>query len=131
MKKHFPKLLAASFAFFIGVVSSGNAPYESGRIHAYIDVARGQYQLQMYGPIDGDVEEFSKIASSDYGIEVVPNGCTMSDQGIEHARGYNDVSVAAIKRKYGAGIIDTIWQRAQIDYELKKELTKLAHAPKF
>jgi hypothetical protein len=118
--KHLPKLLAASLAFLIGMWSSGNPFYEIGRIHAYIDIAQGHHELHLIGPVDGDVEVFGEIAANDYGIEVVPHGCTISEQGIERLRGYNETSLAAIKRKYGAGVIDNIWQIAQHQYALKK-----------
>jgi hypothetical protein len=119
MKRHLPKLLAASLAFVIGVVASGNAAYQIGCLHAYINLARGQHQLHIFGTIDGDVEEFSEIATNDYGIEIVTHGCIISEQGIEQIRGYNDTSLAAIKRKYGAGVIDSIWERAQRRYRAK------------
>lgn len=122
MKRRFPNLLAASLAFLIGVVSSGNAAYQIGRIHAYIDVARGTHELHIYGTIDGNVEEFAEIATNDYGIEVVTHGCIISEAGIEHTRGYNDVSLAAIKRKYGAEVIDSIWERAQHEYKVKRRM---------
>ena len=120
MKRHVPKLLAASLAFLIGLASAGNIPYQIGRLQAYIDVARGQPKLETFGPIDGDLAEFSEIAAHDYGIEVVTHGCIISGQGIERTRGYNEVSLAAIKRKYGDGVIDSIWERAQRKYALKK-----------
>jgi hypothetical protein len=120
MKRHLSKLSVAALAFLVGLASAGNLSYEIGRILAWIDVARGNYELQAYGTIDGDLEEFSEIAANDYDIEVVPHGCTISEQGIERLRGYNDVSLAAIKRKYGDEVIDRIWDRAQQQYRAKK-----------
>ena len=120
MKRHLPRLVAALFAFVVGVLSAGGAPYEIGRIQAYIDVARGVYRLQVIGTIGGDVGEFIDIAANDYGIEVVPRGCIISTGTIERATAYNDVSLAAIKRKYGDGIIETIWDRAQEQYRAKR-----------
>lgn len=119
MKRHVPPLLAASLAFLVGVCSASNVPYQIGHIHAYIDVARGHYELKTYGPINGDLEEFSEIAAEEYGIEVVTHGCIISTEGIEHTRGYNDVSVAAIERKYGAGVIDSIRERAKALYRAR------------
>ncbi|HSD45408.1 MAG TPA: hypothetical protein VLB87_02260 [Pyrinomonadaceae bacterium] len=120
MKRHLPRLVVASFAFVVGVASGGGAPYEIGRIQAYIDVARGEYRLEVIGTIDGDMEEFIDIAANDYGIEVVPRGCIISTGTIERATAYNDVSLAAIKRKYGDAIIETIWDRAQQQYRAKR-----------
>jgi hypothetical protein len=119
MKRHVPNLLTASLAFLVGLASAGNLPYSIGCVHAYIDLARGHYELQTYGTIDGDLEEFSQIASERYGIEVVTHGCIISEAGIEHTRGYNDVSLAAIKRKYGDNVIDYIWERAHAHYRAR------------
>ena len=119
MKRHLPKVIAASLAFLVGLASAGNIPYQIGRIHAYIDVARGRHELHTYGPIDGDLEEFGEIAAI-YGIEVVAHGCTLSAQGVERIDGYNDVALPAIKRKYGDGVIENFWDRAQREYARKK-----------
>ena len=124
MKRHLPKLLAASLTFLIGVVSAGNFAYQVGRIHAYVDVARGKHELKVAGLMSGDVAEFRKIAANDYGIEVFSHGCVMSTEGFERMRGYNDVSLAAIKRKHGADVIDIIWHRAQNNTERKDSRPK-------
>ena len=120
MKRHLPKLLAALLTFLIGICSAGNFPYESGRLQAYVDVARGRYELQVFGTIDRELAEFSKIAANEYGIEVYTHGCIISDQGIERVRGYNEVSEAAIKRKYGVHVIDSIWDQARARYRAKQ-----------
>ena len=122
LKRHLPQLLAASLAFLVGLCSTGDFAYHIGCIQAHIDVARGQYQLQVYGTVDGGLEEFSEIAAREYGIEVVPHGCIISEQGIERMRGYNDVSEAAIKRKYGRDVIESIWDRALPEYRAKLKL---------
>jgi hypothetical protein len=49
----------------------------------------------------------------------VTHGCIISEAGIEHTRGYNDVSTAAIKRKYGDNVIDYIWERAHAHYRAR------------
>jgi len=120
MKRHLPNLLAALLTFLIGICSAGNFPYESGRLQAYVDVARGRYELQVFGTIDRELAEFSEIAANEYGIEVYTHGCIISDQGIERVRGYNEVSKAAIKRKYGVHVIDSIWDQARDRYRAKQ-----------
>jgi hypothetical protein len=122
MKRLVPNLLAVSLAFLAGLAISGNLPYQIGRLHAYIDLARGHYELQTFGPLDRGLEEFNEIATERYGFEIVTHGCIISEAGIERMRGYNEVSEAAIRRKYGANVIEYIWDRALPEYRAKEKL---------
>jgi hypothetical protein len=58
--------------------------------HAYIDAARGQDELLIFGRFDGHLEEFADIAGK-YGMQVVPRKDVLA-----RARQWNVKSIKSV-----------------------------------
>lgn len=98
-----------------------NAAYRAGRADATRDVARGYFAAEEFGRTasvawQGD---YAKIAEQRFGIHVkTVAGCIVDEQIVGHAKGYNEISEPAIKRKFGRDVLvdarvaaSTKWER--------------------
>ncbi len=72
--------------------------YEKGQTEAKKDVARGKLIIKRYG--FGPSPHPDKLLEK-YGIELNEYGCLISANLIAYVKGYNEISLAEIKRKYG------------------------------
>jgi len=82
--------------------------YEKGKADAESDVARGKLLIRRYGLTPGASSESLKELKEKYGIEFFEYGCLVSGGLIEYVRGYNEVSSAEIKRKFGDKVLTTV-----------------------
>lgn len=71
--------------------------YEKGKSDAREDIANGKYIIRSYGLTPGRSPQSFDELRKKYGIEIINN----SAFPIEYAEGYNEVSKAEIKRKFG------------------------------
>lgn len=78
-----------------------------GHLDAYFDLARGHYSVLSWGlPFSGRAE-YSRLLQERYGIEErVIGGCVLAPSRRAYAEGYNAVSVAAAKRKFGRDVFN-------------------------
>jgi hypothetical protein len=77
--------------------------YEKGVEDAGNDVANGRYIIRAYGFGPAASAESREAVKKKYGIEYVDYGCIVTKGLVEYVKGYNEISRAAIKRKFGDG----------------------------
>lgn len=75
--------------------------YEKGKEEAQKDVADGKFIVRRYGLTPGIAAESLAELKRKYGIEIVEHGCMANDKLVEYVKGYNEVSTAEIKRRFG------------------------------
>ncbi len=80
--------------------------FEQGVEEAKKDVSAGIFKVKYYGLVpmmeQSKTDELKRL----YGIDVLYNGCIVSPGMVDYGKGYNEISVAAIKEKFG----DKVWQ---------------------
>src|SRR5919199_170233 len=115
MKRFSLRIVVALVTFAIGVaanicwlssppapVQKPAGPYERGRLEAARDIAAGRLIVRRYGePVEG-YDPYKEILARDYGVELYEGGCVLTAETEKEARGYNEVQVAEIERRYGA-----------------------------
>ena len=79
--------------------------YEKGKADAESDVARGKLLIKRYGLTPSASSESFRELKEKYGVEFFDFGCLVSDGLIEYVKGYNEVSSAEIKRKFGDKVL--------------------------
>ena len=77
---------------------------EMGVADAKKDVAAGIFKVKYYGLVPMASQESTDQLKKKYGIEVIYHGCLVSSGQVEYGIGYNEISIAAIERKFGKGI---------------------------
>lgn len=82
--------------------------YEKGVKDAEKDVARGKLLIRRYGLTPGIPTESLVRLKEKYGIEIIEHGCLVSSEFVEYVRGYNHISIAEIKRKFGDSALETL-----------------------
>jgi len=109
--------------------------YESasmrGRWIARLDLARGHYVILGYGLPPRGVDEYKQILQERYGVEYRQVAfCTASWSMRSYADAYDEVSAAAIERKFGHDVFKTSWQEAERRWEdkHKAELQHVSHS---
>lgn len=61
---------------------------------------------------------YARILGDEYGIDLwTIAGCVVTDEITENAAGFNRVMVIAIEDRFGDGILDHVWERAEQEYE--------------
>jgi thiol-disulfide isomerase/thioredoxin len=75
--------------------------YEKGKANAGNDIAEGKFIIRRYGLTPGIAPESLKKLKETYGIEYIEHGCVVTNNLVEYVKGYNEVSKAEIKRKFG------------------------------
>lgn len=83
-----------------------------GRITARLDMARGRYLLLGYGLPPRERPEYVRLLRERYGVEFKVVGyCTVSDSLRRYADGYDEVSMADVKRKFGHDVFgESYWE---------------------
>ena len=118
MKKHFLGLFVAGLALIAGGISYSCAAYYNGKIEARLDLLRGEYNIRSYGASGAWREKYREILLREYGVNLVEvAGCIVTDELVEEVRGYNEVSEAAIERRYGQGTLERVWHRARQEHD--------------
>jgi hypothetical protein len=84
--------------------------YRSGRADAENDLRVGRVVIEMYGfPTEGEAEFRGRLRKQ-YQIELrrVAGDTDIDEKVLGHARGYNKVSEAEIKRRYGNEVVQSL-----------------------
>jgi hypothetical protein len=102
------KILTVAIAFAILLLAWWGWDYSAsgrGYIVARFDVARGHYRVLHYGLPPPGLHKYARILRERYGIEYLEvAGCVVSPSLMAYADGYNAVSMAGARRKYGRDI---------------------------
>lgn len=96
---------ALAFAFF--AAWEGETPgRERGKAAAEINVRSGKFTILTYGLRSRGFPRFQRTLQERYGIEVKPvAGCVVSEDLVEFANAFNDVTIEAARRKYGHNVV--------------------------
>lgn len=85
-----------------------------GRLAAHMDLRRGHYIVLAYGLPRFGAPEYARILKEQYAIEFHYVGfCTVSRTLRAYADGYDELSGAAAKRKFGDDVFEKSWKLAQ------------------
>jgi len=80
------------------------AAYVHGRADARRDIRDGHLAVEVYGLGAGSI---AKPLEERYHVDTrVVAGCVVDDTLMGHARGYNIVSAAEVRRRFGVDILD-------------------------
>lgn len=82
----------------------GKFTYEKGRADAEKDVAADKLAIHSHGLPKPDWLETTERLKKKYGIETYNFGCEVFDGLLAYARGYNEISEAVIKKKFGKSV---------------------------
>ena len=92
--------------------------YRTGRSDAEKDVRENRLIIEAFGlpsPWDGD---YAKVLDQRYHIQVRTLAtCIVDDKTVGHAKGYNEVSRAEIKRRFGSDVIEKTRSEVQKHWE--------------
>ena len=118
MKKHFLGFFVAVLALAAGGISYSWGAYYSGKIEARLDLLRGEYNIRTYGASGARRDKYQEILLREYRVKLVAvAGCIVTNELVEEAGGYNEVSEAAIEGRYGQGTLERAWHRAQQEHD--------------
>jgi hypothetical protein len=85
-----------------------------GRLAARMDLRRGHYIVLAYGLPSFGAPEYARILKEQYAIEFhYVDFCTVSRTLRAYADGYDELSGAAAKRKFGDDVFEKSWKLAQ------------------
>lgn len=95
--------------------------YESGRVDAERDLRAGRLIVEIYGfPLRGE-PEYAQMLRDRYGVELRRVASDIVDvNAIGHAMGYNVVSEAEIKRRFGSDVFERLQQEAERIYNQRQ-----------
>jgi hypothetical protein len=89
-----------------------------GRAAAHFDVARGRYQILGYGLPAAWQPEYAWLLRQRYGIEYrAVAGCIVSRSLVDYVDGYDSVSAAAAKRRFGRDVFRECSADASMHWE--------------
>lgn len=94
-------------------------PSALGKRDARIDISRGHYKELGYGlPLPGS-NEYARLLYERYGIEFHYVGyCTVPKFRRDYADAYDEVSSAAVKRKFGRDVFKETYDEAAKNWKL-------------
>lgn len=88
-------------------------PHVSGRLAARNDLAHGRYRILGYGLPPPGMPLYISILRQRYGVEYVAvAGCTPSKATLDYLDAYDDLSSAAIDRKFGKDVLGQVEDEA-------------------
>jgi hypothetical protein len=91
--------------------------YKKGRDDAERDLKAGRLALEIFGLPAPYFGEYTKLLLNRYHIELRQvAGCVSDDQIAGHARGYNEIAMKEIERRYGKDVLETARQEASKRY---------------
>jgi hypothetical protein len=108
-----------SLAF--SVAAWGYTASSRGRLSARFDVWRGHYGVLLYGLPGPWRPEYAKLLRERYGIEIDTIAlCIVSETSRAYADSYNQVSAAAVNRKFGHDVFKECAETASKNWELQR-----------
>jgi hypothetical protein len=98
----------------------GTTAYLSGQSEARHALAGGRLELETCGLPADWTPEYERLLLERYGIQTRPvAGCIVTDQILDHERGYNEVMRDEIQRRFGSRIWKETIRDAQKTHENK------------
>jgi len=85
-----------------------------GRADAQRDLERGRLAYEGYGYFGANISEIIELLHDRCQVEYrCVGGCTAGTETVEHARGYNEVMIPEIERRFGRDV----WAKTETDAE--------------
>jgi hypothetical protein len=85
-----------------------------GRMAARSDIRRGHYRILSYGLPPSWLPDYARLLKERYGVELRPvAGCIVSHGLISYVDSYDEISAAAIIRKFGRDVFKECEEDAQ------------------
>ena len=75
------------------------------------DISSGKLLMLSYGLPPKEAFEWEKILKNSYDIEGYNFGCVVFGKMKEYTNSYNEVSIAAIKQKFGDDVLEKTWKQ--------------------
>ena len=108
------KLLGLVVAVILLVFAWDSTARLRGQTVARIDIARGHYRVLGYGLPSGGRHEYARLLKERYGIEYGQEAlCIVSESSAKYYSSYNEVSMAAAKRKIGHDVFLETWEESE------------------
>jgi hypothetical protein len=105
-------LIACMVAAAVGCSRGGGDPkvlYRDGRAEAQKDIEGGKIMLKTYGlPAPWSEMYRSNLLSQYQIVSRSVAGCIVTDVLRESVKGYNEISLAEIERRYGTGVLERV-----------------------
>lgn len=112
--KLFTSLMLAIAAVIACAIAWDTSASVRGRFQARYDIKRGHYNVLGYGLPSRSRPEYVRLLHERYGIEFhAVAGCIVSQSLISYVDGYNSVSEAAAKRKFGHDVFEESAEEAR------------------
>ena len=128
--KSLTQTLVVVMVVLLGCVSTAAqetklSPAERGRSDAARDVKKKEFVIKAWGlgivsvgGIPSRADLYESLLLTRYRIRYDwVGGCVISDETRSYARAYNEVSIAAIERKFGKGFLERARKEADKEYE--------------
>ena len=85
-----------------------------GKLSAHLDLMCGYYRILGYGLPPPWLHEYARLLRTRYGVEYRPvAGCVVSRPLLNYVDGYDEVSAAAINRKFRRDVFTEISEEAK------------------
>jgi len=100
---------------------------EQGRSEARQDLDNGLFTVKTIGLPSPEFYTYQRLMSERCGVSLQPvAGCLVSAGLVAYMDGYNEVSVARVKQKFGTNVFDEMWESARERYsqEIEASLKK-------
>lgn len=95
--------------------------YKTGHDAAERDLKAGRLALEIFGLPAPYFGEYAKLLLNRYHIELRQvAGCVIDEQIAGHAKGYNEVAMKEIERRYGKDMLETTRQEASKGFEASR-----------
>ena len=116
MKSSATGLLVALSALAISCSRNESTALERGRADARADLKRGKFALEVYGMRSAVPTPYEVALKDRYQVESRPVAdCVVSQEILDHARGFNETMQEAIETRYGKGTLDRVRSEAMAD----------------
>lgn len=102
-----------SSIFKKGIVPEIQNDYERGRTAALKDISEGKFNLFTVGRMGSVNIMWSQILKERFNIELKSTGCLLYSEILSFNIGYNEISEAEIKKKFGENILTETKQEAE------------------
>lgn len=87
---------------------------DRGKAAAEINVRGGKLTILTYGMPSKGYRRYWQLLHERYGIEVKPvAGCVVSEDLMDFANAFNDVTIEAARRKYGRDVVAEVYQETR------------------
>ena len=97
-----------------------NEFYQKGEKEALEDIKADKLKLKTLGLKVGWFREWQEILWKEHEIQIdIIAGCMVSDEEIDYANGYNSISEAEIKKRFGENIFENTLYKAERIWKLE------------